>query len=67
MDVDIKIIKKNMNSPNVISILNKHKELSVLFKLNGTPAIIIGKQVIPGYIELPKLIEILSEEFPNNS
>ncbi|MDC0861320.1 thioredoxin domain-containing protein [Alphaproteobacteria bacterium] len=67
IDVDIKIIKKNMNSPNVTSILNKHKELSMLFKLNGTPAIIIGRQVIPGYIELPKLIEILSEEFPNNS
>jgi protein-disulfide isomerase len=67
MDVNIRLIKKNMKSLKVMNILNEHKKLSDSFKLNGTPAIIIGNQIIPGYIELPKLMEILLEEFPNNA
>jgi protein-disulfide isomerase len=67
MDMDIKLLKENMNSPEVISILNSHKELSDMFKFNGTPALIIGSQIIPGYIELSKLLEILLEEFPDNA
>ena len=38
-----------------------------MFKFNGTPALIIGSQIIPGYIELSKLLEILLEEFPDNA
>ena len=67
MDIDIKLLKENMNSPEVISTLNRHKELSDMFKFNGTPALIIGGQIIPGYIELSKLMEILLEEFPDNA
>ena len=67
MDIDIKLLKENMNSPEVISTLNRHKELSDMFKFNGTPALIIGDQIIPGYIELSKLMEILLEEFPDNA
>jgi len=33
------------------------------FKFNGTPAIIIGETIIPGYIEKNKIIEILENEF----
>ena len=33
------------------------------FKFNGTPAIIIGETIIPGYIEKDKIIEILENEF----
>ena len=62
-----KLLKENMNSPEVISTLNRHKELSDMFKFNGTPALIIGGQIIPGYIELSKLMEILLEEFPDNA
>ena len=42
-------------------------ELSDMFKFNGTPALIIGGKIIPGYIELSKLMEILLEEFPDNA
>ncbi|MDA1284615.1 MAG: thioredoxin domain-containing protein, partial [Proteobacteria bacterium] len=65
MDIDIKLLKENMNSSEVTSTLNRHKELSDMFKFNGTPALIIGAQIIPGYIELSKLMEILLEEFPD--
>ena len=66
MDIDIKLLKENMNSPEVISTLNSHKELSDMFKFNGTPVLIVGAQIIPGFIELSKLMEILSKEFSDN-
>ena len=59
-------LKANMNSPEVISTLNSHKELSDMFKFNGTPVLIVGAQIIPGFIELSKLMEILSKEFSDN-
>ena len=65
-DVDIKSIKENINSPQIIKIINEHKALADLFRLNGTPALIIGDEIVPGYIELPRLMEIMSKEFPND-
>ena len=65
-DVDIKSIKENINSPQIIKIINEHKALADLFRLNGTPALIIGNEIVPGYIELPRLMEIMSKEFPND-
>ncbi len=67
LDIDIKFIKDNMNSAEVLDIISKHKELSFLFKFNGTPAIVVGNQIIPGYIDLTKLSEIVTKEFPDNS
>ncbi|MAV83020.1 MAG: hypothetical protein CMI90_06130 [Pelagibacteraceae bacterium] len=63
MNINIRTIKENVNSEEVQNILNKHKEISNLFKFRGTPAIIIGNQIIPGYIDLLKLEEIFIQEF----
>ena len=40
-----------------------HEKFVNDFKFNGTPAIIIGETIIPGYIEKDKIIEILGNEF----
>lgn len=64
MDIDIRSIKDNIQSKQVSDILLIHKEISNLFNLRGTPAIIIGTEIIPGFIELSKIMEILQQEFP---
>ena len=65
--INIKSIKKNMNSLQITNKIKEHKALADLFRLNGTPALIIGNEIVPGYIDLPKLMEIMSKEFPNNA
>ena len=65
--IDIKSIKENINSVQITNKIKEHKALADLFKLNGTPALIIGNEIVPGYIDLLKLMEIISKEFPNNA
>ena len=65
--IDIKSIKENINSVQITNKIKEHKALADLFRLNGTPALIIGNEIVPGYVDLLKLMEIISKEFPNNA
>jgi len=63
MNIDIAQLEKDMNSEEVSQVILSHEQFVNDFKFNGTPAIIIGETIIPGYIEKEKIIEILENEF----
>ena len=63
MNIDITQLEKDMNSEEVSKVILSHEQFVNDFKFNGTPAIIIGETIIPGYIEKDKIIEILENEF----
>ena len=63
MNIDIAQLEKDMNSEEVSKLILSHEQFVNDFKFNGTPAIIIGETIIPGYIEKDKIIEILENEF----
>ena len=63
MNIDIAQLEKDMNSEEVSKVILSHEQFVNDFKFNGTPAIIIGETIIPGYIEKEKIIEILENEF----
>ena len=63
MNIDIAQLEKDMNSEEVSKVILSHEQFVNEFKFNGTPAIIIGETIIPGYIEKDKIIEILENEF----
>ena len=63
MNIDIAQLEKDINSKEVAEIILSHEQFANEFKFNGTPAIIIGETIIPGYIEKDKIIEILENEF----
>lgn len=63
MNIDIAQLEKDMNSKEVSKVILSHEQFVNDFKFNGTPAIIIGEKIIPGYIEKDKIIEILENEF----
>jgi protein-disulfide isomerase len=63
MNIDIVQLEQDMNSEKVSNVILSHEQFVNKFKLNGTPAIIIGDTIIPGYIEKNKIIEILENEF----
>ena len=52
-----------MNSKKVSDVILSHEQFVNKFKFNGTPAIIIGDTIIPGYIEKDRILEILENEF----
>ena len=63
MNIDIAQLEEDMNSEEVSKVILSHEQFVNDFKFNGTPAIIIGETIIPGYIEKNKIIEILENEF----
>ena len=64
MNIDIAQLEEDMNSEEVSKVILSHEKFVNDFKFNGTPAIIIGETIIPGYIEKEKILEILENEFP---
>ena len=61
--VDLEILKRDIDSQDVSSFLYTHKSYVDEFKFTGSPATIIGNQIIPGFIDANKIIEILEKEF----
>ncbi len=63
MNIDLKKLEMDLTS-DVLSKLVLHNQNIVNdFKFTGTPAIIIGNKIIPGFIKSNQIIEILDEEF----
>ena len=63
MNIDIAQLEQDINSEEVNKIILSHEQFVKRFKFKGTPAVIIGESIIPGYIEKDKIIEILENEF----
>ena len=63
MDIDLKQLKKDIESEAVAKLSSKHDNIADDFKFVGTPAIIIGNTIIPGFIKADEIFEILKKEF----
>lgn len=63
LNVDIIKLQEDTASDAVLNILNKHDQMVKEFQFTGTPAVIIGNTIIPGFIEEAKIFEILEKEF----
>ena len=61
--VDLDILKNDLDSQEVLDFLSIHGSYADEFKFTGTPATIIGNQIIPGFINADKITEILEKEF----
>ena len=61
--VDLDILKNDLDSQEVLDFLSIHRKYADEFKFTGTPATIIGNQIIPGFIDADKITEILEKEF----
>ncbi len=61
--VDLDTLKSDLDSQEVSDFLSIHRGYVDEFKFTGTPATIIGNQIIPGFIDANKITEILEKEF----
>ena len=58
---DAKALKTAMKDPKIDDLIAKNFELAKAFDINGTPAFIIGNEVIRGAIDLQSLRAIISK------
>jgi protein-disulfide isomerase len=63
MNIDIMQLKKDIESEAVQKLSSQHENIVNDFKFVGTPAIIIGNTIIPGFIKADEISEILKKEF----
>ncbi len=63
IDVDLKQLEIDLASEALLELVAQQQEIVNIFKFTGTPAIIIGSKIIPGFIKSEQIDEILEEEF----
>ena len=63
MNIDLPQLELDLKSEEIINLSKIHKGYVNDFKFSGTPAIIIGNSIIPGFIGYNKILEILEKEF----
>ncbi|MDF1750747.1 MAG: DsbA family protein [Alphaproteobacteria bacterium] len=59
--LDVEKLKEDMNAPKVLQYLAMVRSLSESMDIRGTPAMVIGKEFIGGYIPTEKLQEIIDQ------
>ena len=63
MNIDLPQLELDLKSEEITNLSSIHKGYVNDFKFSGTPAIIIGNSIIPGFIGYNKILEILEKEF----
>ena len=64
--LDIAQWRSDMNSPLTIAILRRTEQAAMAFELRGTPALIIGTQVIPGAVPKEQILQAIAEARKNS-
>lgn len=58
--LDLVQLKRDLNSPLIDETLKKNRDLAGQIEITGTPAFIIGKEFVPGAVELDALRTIVA-------
>jgi protein-disulfide isomerase len=58
---DVKALQKTMADPRIEAMIEKTYELAKALDINGTPAFVIGDQVIRGAVDLKTLKSLISQ------
>jgi protein-disulfide isomerase len=59
--LDVERLKKDMASPEISRHLEKNADLAEELNIRGTPAFIVGNQLVPGAIDVPTLEKLIAE------
>ncbi len=62
LNLDSEQLQKDMNDPKITEALNRNAKLAASLNVSGTPAYIIGGQIIPGAIDTDSLTKIVTAE-----
>jgi protein-disulfide isomerase len=65
LGMDYPKLEKDMADPQIAELIMRNLRLATSLDLNGTPAYIIGNQIIPGAIDAESLIRVVTIERNN--
>ena len=60
--LDVDKLKQDMDSPEIQAQINKNYELARALGINGTPAFVIGKELVPGALPMSELMAKVEEQ-----
>jgi protein-disulfide isomerase len=58
--LDVTQLKKDMQAPEINDILQRNLRLASELNIRGTPAFVVGDQIVPGAVSLDKLKELIA-------
>jgi protein-disulfide isomerase len=59
--LNTKKLATDMKSPELDAIIERNRALAKELGINGTPAFVVGKELVPGAIELERLKELVAQ------
>ena len=59
--LDLPKLREDMRAPEITAILKKNHELAQAFGIDGTPAMFIGDEFVPGAIEKEDLLKMIAD------
>ena len=65
--MDPEQLEQDMQDPEIDAELRRTYDLARALQINGTPAFVIGDQVIPGAIDMPTLRNLIAEQRAKSS
>jgi protein-disulfide isomerase len=61
VDIDTKRLARDMNDPEIAAQIQANYTLARKLGIEGTPAFVIGDQLIPGALDKTRLTELIQE------
>jgi protein-disulfide isomerase len=60
--LDVEELKAQMEAPEITAIIEKNRVLARSLGISGTPAFVIGSELIPGAVDYPSFKELVTRE-----
>ena len=58
--LDVKKLQEDMKAPEISTVIARNRDLAQALSISGTPALIIGKEFVPGAIDKEHLLELIA-------
>ena len=62
LDFDMEQFEQDRNSQEIAKLIEENHKLSAMLGIRGTPAMIVGEAVVPGYVDEDELAELIALE-----
>jgi protein-disulfide isomerase len=62
LSLDYQKLQGDMNDPEIAAMLDRNQKLAAALNIEGTPAYLVGGQIIPGAIDSESLLKIVASE-----
>ena len=59
--LDVGRLKQDMAAPEIQQEKKANLALAVALNISGTPGFIVGKKIVPGALDLDRLVEMIAE------